>query len=320
MKAAVVSQPGAVPDYTDFADPQAEEGRLLVRPVAVGVHPIVRALAAGAHYGSADGWPMIPGLDCVAETSEGTLVYTGGTQAPYGTMAELASVPAARATPLPAGADPAVVAGALNPGLSTWVPLQHLAGRASDALVLITGATGVAGRMAVQNARAVGASQIIAIGRDADKLTSHTTLGAETTVALVGEREADVAALEQALGGRRPALVLDLAWGWVAETLIDALTGRTLAQASGSTRYVEIGAAAGATAAVPGAAFRSFPLEMIGHGLGSASVAQVGALVPGYLEMLASGTVEVEVERFPIAQVAQAWEPEASGVRNVVTI
>jgi len=148
LKAAVVSQPGAVPDCTDFADPQAEEGRLLVRPVAVGVHPIVRALAAGAHYGSADGWPMILGLDCVAETREGTLVYTGGTRAPYGTMAELASVPAARATALPAGADPAVIAGALNPGLSTWVPLQHLAGRAQDALVLITGATGGAGRRA----------------------------------------------------------------------------------------------------------------------------------------------------------------------------
>ena len=200
------------------------------------------------------------------------------------------------------------------------MPLQHIAGRAEDALVVITGATGMAGRMGVQNARALGASQIIAIGRDADRLAALTTLGAEATVALTGERDEDVALLEQAFAGRRPTLVLDLAWGWVAETLIDALTGRTMAKAPGATHYVEIGAAAGATANLAGAAFRSAPLTLIGHGLGSASMAEVGALVPGYLEMLAAGTIDVDVARFPIEQVADAWAPEASGVRNVVTV
>lgn len=320
MKAAVITQPGAAPVYADFADPTPRDGRQLVRPVAIGVHPIVRALAAGAHYSGGDGWPMIPGVDCVAEAPDGRLVYTGGTQSPYGTMAQLASVPAGFGSPLPADADPTVVAGSLNPGLSTWVPLQHIAGRAQDALVVITGATGMAGRMGVQNARALGASQIIAIGRDADRLAALTTLGAETTVALSGARDEDVALLEEAFGGRRPTLVLDLAWGWVAETLIDALTGSTMAKATGSTHYVEIGAAAGVTASLAGAAFRSAPLTLIGHGLGSASMAEVGALVLGYLEMLAAGTIDVDVARFPIAEVAEAWAPEASGVRNVVTI
>lgn len=319
MKAAVVSQPGVAPTYADFAEPEAADGRRILTVVAAGLHPIVRALAAGQHYGSSDGWPMIPGLDCVAETEDGALVYTGGVQAPYGTMAELVSVPAGRATTLPPGADPAIVAGALNPGLSTWVPLQDIADHPADALVVITAATGTAGRMGVQNARALGARQIIALGRDAAALEAVAELGAETTVILSGDRAPDVAALDQALAGRRPTIILDLAWGWVAETVFDVLSGPSLAGQLGATQYVQIGNAAGPIAALPGAAFRSAPVTLIGHGLGSASAAAIGSLIPGYLELLANDTIRVEVARFPLSQVTQAWAPETSGVRHVLT-
>ena len=319
MKAAVVTAPGARPTYGEFADPGLAEGRQILRMVAAGLHPIVRALAAGDHYASDGGWPLVPGIDRVAETDDGTLVYTGGVQAPYGTMSELVSVPAGRATPLPEGADPIVVAASLNPGLSTWVPLQRIAGVAEDAMVLVTAASGVAGRMGVQNARALGARQIIAIGRDNTRLEPLRTLGAETTLAWSGDRSDDVAALEQVLAGRRPTIVLDLAWGWVAETLFDVLASRSLASQSGSTHYVQIGSSAGATAILPGATLRSTPVTLIGHGLGSASATAVGGLVPGYLELLAAGTVRVDVERFPLADVAAAWAPETTGVRRVLT-
>lgn len=289
-----------------------------MRMVAAGVHPIARALASGQHYGSAGVLPMVPGIDCVAQTEDGKLLYTGGTLAPYGTLADLVSVPVGRGTPLPAGADPAVVAGSLNPGLSTWVPLQQVADRAGESVIVITGATGMAGRMGVQNARTLGATQIVALGRDAARLEPLLALGAETTVALTGDRSTDVAAVERALAGRRPTIVLDLVWGPVAETLFEVLSGGSLANQPGSTLYVEIGAAAGSTAEIPGAALRSAPLSLIGHGLGSASAAATGALVPGYLDLLAAGTVRAEVERFPLAQVGEAWAPEQPGVRNVI--
>src|ERR1700691_4714581 len=110
MKAAVITSPGATPEYADFADPGAADGRELVELVAAGIHPVVRSLASGRHYGSAGVWPMIPGVDAVARTGDGELVYTGYPVPPYGTLAEWISVPGGMRLRLPAGADPVPVA------------------------------------------------------------------------------------------------------------------------------------------------------------------------------------------------------------------
>src|ERR1700689_2001689 len=108
MKAAVITSPGATPEYADFADPGAADGRELVELVAAGIHPVVRSLASGRHYGRRGGWP----------------VSRGSPVPPYGTLAERISVPGGMRLRLPAGADPVPVAAGLNPGLSSWLPLK----------------------------------------------------------------------------------------------------------------------------------------------------------------------------------------------------
>ena len=257
-------------------------------------------------------------MDCVARTDDGSLVYTGYPQSPYGTLAQLVSVPAQLGFPVPDRADPAVVAGHLNPGLSTWLPLQHLAGRAEGATVVVTGATGAAGRLAVQNARALGVPSVIALGRDTDALATLRPLGATGTVTLTGYRTADISAIQAALDDRSPAMVLDPVWGWVAETLLESLIGQGLEEKAGPTRYVHLGAAGGSTAAVPGAVLRSRPIEIVGSGAGSSPMSVILAQLPRYLAMLADGTLTARVRTFGLADIAAAWEPETSGERHVV--
>jgi NADPH:quinone reductase-like Zn-dependent oxidoreductase len=320
MKAAVLRSPGGVPEYAGFEEPPVPPGRELVELAAAGIHPVVRSLAAGRHYGSAGSYPLIPGVDAVARTAGGGLVYTGHVQSPYGTLAERMAVPATMKLPLPAAAEPERVAGGVNPGLSSWLPLrsrQSEAGRLGT--ILILGATGMAGLLAVQNARLLGADRVIAAGRDQARLERAAAHGA-TTVPLLDALDATAAALAGALGGTTPGLVLDFIWGAPAEAAFAALARRGLEEDDADISYVQIGALAGAEAAVPAALLRSRHIRITGSGAGSASAQMIMAELPGYIQMIAEGRVEVPVRVFPLSAVTDAWAASADGGQRVVVV
>jgi NADPH:quinone reductase-like Zn-dependent oxidoreductase len=320
MKAAVLRGPGGVPEYADFGEPPVPSGRELVELAAAGIHPVVRSLAAGRHYGSTGRYPLIPGVDAVARTADGGLVYTGYVQSPYGTLAERMAVPTTMKLPLPGRAEPERVAGGLNPGLSSWLPLRN---RQSEAgalgTVLILGATGMAGLLAVQNARLLGADRVIAAGRDRDRLARAAAYGA-VTAPLLDARDATAAALADALGETTPGLVLDFVWGAPAEAAFAALARRGLEEDDTDLSYVQIGALAGAEAAVPAALLRSRRIRITGSGAGSASVQRIMAELPGYIQMIAEGRVDVPVRVFPLSAVTDAWAASAGGGERVVVV
>ncbi|HUC22479.1 MAG TPA: zinc-binding alcohol dehydrogenase family protein [Streptosporangiaceae bacterium] len=328
MKAAVLRSPDGTPECADFDEPPVPSGRELVGLAAAGIHPVVRSLAANRHYGSTGTYPLIPGVDAVARTADGTLVYTGYVQPPYGTLAERMAVPAAMKLPIPDGAEPERVAGGLNPGLSSWLPLRN---RQSEAgalgTVLILGATGMAGLLAVQNARLLGADRVIAAGRDRDRLARAEAYGATTVplpardaAAPPGARDVTAAALADALGGTAPGLVLDFVWGAPAEAAFAALARRGLEEDDADIAYVQIGALAGGEAAVPSALLRSRRIRISGSGAGSASIDTIMAELPGYIEMIANGSVEVPVRVFALSAVSQAWAAAGSGGERVVVV
>jgi NADPH:quinone reductase-like Zn-dependent oxidoreductase len=320
MKAAVLRGPGSEPEYADFGEPPVPSGRELVELAAAGIHPVVRSLAAGRHYGSTGTYPLIPGIDAVARTAGGGLVYTGYVQPPYGTLAQRMAVPATMKLPLPDGAEPARVAGGLNPGLASWLPLrQRQSGAGPLGTVLILGATGMAGLLAVQNARLLGAGQVIAAGRDQARLARAAAYGA-TTVPLRGARDATAVALADALGGTAPGLVLDFVWGAPAEAAFAALARRGLEEDDADISYVQIGALAGPEAAVPAALLRSRRIRITGSGAGAASVEMIMAELPGYLQMIAEGRVEVPVRVFPLSAVTDAWAASARCGERVVVV
>jgi NADPH:quinone reductase-like Zn-dependent oxidoreductase len=320
MKAAVLRGPGSEPEYADFAEPPVPSGRELVELAAAGIHPVVRSLAAGRHYGSTGTYPLIPGIDAVARTASGGLVYTGYVESPYGTLAQRMAVPATMKLPLPDGAEPARVAGGLNPGLASWLPLRQRQSEAGPlGTVLILGATGMAGLLAVQNARLLGADQVIAVGRDQARLARATAHGA-TAVPLRGDRDTTAVALADALGGTAPGLVLDFIWGAPAEAAFAALARRGLEEDDADISYVQIGALAGLEAAVPAALLRSRRIRITGSGAGTASVKAIMAELPGYLQMIAEGRVEVPVRVFPLSAVTDAWAAAARCGERVVVV
>jgi NADPH:quinone reductase-like Zn-dependent oxidoreductase len=320
MKAAIVTAPGATPEYGEFPEPQVDDGFELVELVAAGLHPIVRSLAAGRHYGSTQAWPLVPGVDVVARTPAGDLIQTGFVRPPHGTFAERMAVPKKIRISLPPGADPVKIAGGLNPGLASWLPLKARV-REIDSLatVLVLGVTGMAGYLAVQHARILGATRVVGVGRNPERLARAAALGA-ATVALSGNREADVAAIVEALGGTTPSIVLDFLWASAAETAFASFARRGLEEDTADIAYMQIGATAGPDAAVPAALLRSRRIHISGSGAGSAKVADIIAEVPVYMQLIADGSVDVPTKTVPLSSISEAWAASEDPAYRIVVV
>ncbi|MFT4108242.1 zinc-binding dehydrogenase [Propionicimonas sp.] len=304
MKAVVMTAPETSPTGGTFGEPEPRPGEDVVELIGAGLHQVVRSRASGAHYSSAGMFPNVPGVDAVARTSDGRVVYTGWIRPPWGTMAERMAAPAG--IELPPRADPLAVAAGVNPAMSGWFPL---AGRREEngslGTVLIVGATGMSGRLAVQSAFALGADRVVAAGRDAGRLEEVAALGA-TPVSLTGPDAAS--ALADALAGERPSIVLDYVWGPAAETAFEALNRSGFDEDGGvDTVYTQIGGLAGRTAAVPADLLRSRPIRILGSGLGSVSNEKLLAGLPGVIGLIADGTLAVPYTPFPIEDAAAAW-------------
>ena len=191
MKAAVVSSFGTAPRYEDFPSPApggADE--IVVDVLAAGLHPRVRSQADGSHYTSTGELPLVPGIDGVGRDPDGKLRYFILPDTTMGAMAEQTVVDTRRSVVLPGGTNPVTVAAAMNPAMSSWVGLRQRVAFQPGMNVLILGATGNAGQLAVQVAKLLGAGQIVAAGRDAGKLPGLTALGATETVVLDGSPDA----------------------------------------------------------------------------------------------------------------------------------
>jgi NADPH:quinone reductase-like Zn-dependent oxidoreductase len=320
MKAAVVTASGAIPEYGEFSEPQVDDAYELVELVAAGLHPIVRSLAAGRHYGSTQSWPLVPGVDVVARTAAGDFIYTGLVRPPHGTFAERMAIPKKMRIPLPPEADPVKVAAGLNPGLPSWLALKTRV-REVDSLatVLVLGVTGLAGYLAVQNARRLGATRVVGVGRNPARLARAAALGA-ATVALSGNREADAAAIADALGGTAPSIVLDFLWASPAEAAFASLARRGLEEDTADVAYLQIGATAGPEAAVPAALLRSRRIRISGSGAGSAQIADIMDEVPVYMQLIADRSVDVPTKTVPLSSISEAWTASADDTDRIVVV
>jgi NADPH:quinone reductase-like Zn-dependent oxidoreductase len=320
MKAAILYSADSVPVYGDFDEPAAGPGSEIVEFVAAGIHQVTRSVATGRHYGRDAVFPVIPGLNGVARTASGELVFTASGEPPYGTFAERIASPDAMRFPLPDGARPEAVAAGINPGMASWLPLNaRLAETGGLSTVLILGVTGLSGYLAAQNASLLGVGRVVGAGRSKEGLDRAAAAGAQT-VALTGDRDADAAALAEALDGDAPGLVLDFVWGTVAETALAALGREGLSEDRADIKYVQIGALAGPEAAVPSALLRSRKLTISGSGAGSVPAAEIKAQIPRYIQLIADGSVQVPFRTFPLSDVGAAWTASAESGPRVVLV
>lgn len=317
MKAAVIREYGRPPVWADFPDPEPREGETLIRTVAAGVSNIARMRVAGTHYSAAGELPAVAGMDAVGRTEGGRRVYLGAPRQPYGTMAELVAVADRMLFPLPDELDDAIAAALPNPGVSAWLSLAHTGGLRPGQQVLVLGATGVTGRLAVQCARLLGAGRVVAAGRDPDSLARLTELGADATIRLGGS--GDPAEAFAAAAGDGYDLVIDYLWGAPTEALIRSIARDDLDRSGKRTRLVQIGEMAGPRISLPAAALRSSALEVVGNGTGG--LPSMTVLREAFQQVLGAavrGDLVIDVETAPLSDVEQAWQRSLPGRRLVL--
>lgn len=305
MYAAVVRSFDRPPTYDVFPEPTGPD---VVAVVAAGLHPRVRSAANGTHYTSEGSLPMVPGIDGVGRTANGELLYFVADDNGIGTMTERAAVDRRRAVVLPDGADPVAVAAGMNPAMSSWIALRRRANFQPGGSVLVLGATGNAGQLAVQIAKYLGASKVIGAGRDPERLKLLTTLGADDAVNLddVAKAAADV------------DVVLDYLWGEPTQQAMSAILHARTDRAHPLT-WIQIGSMAARELILPSYLLRAAALTIVGSGQGSVSARDILADLPELATLITSGQLAINPQPIPLADVELAWtQPARPGVRVVL--
>jgi NADPH:quinone reductase-like Zn-dependent oxidoreductase len=311
MRAAVVTDFTKPPVYQDFPQPAATtDSDVVVDVIAAGLHPLVRSRAAGTHYTSTGKLPLVPGIDGVGRAPDGTLRYFV-VATDLGAMAEQTVVDLRRSVVLPEGADPVAIAAAMNPAMSSWVALRRRVAMEPGQTVVVLGATGGAGRLAVQTAKHLGAGTVIGVGRNHRRLDALPDLGADDVITL-DDLDAN---LDRVLGAD---IVVDYIWGWPAAELMAGFARGRHDRAQPLT-WIQIGSMAGACADIPAAALRSMPLQIVGSGIGSVPVADIVAELPELASAISNGTLRTQARAVPLAEVEQAWQEPEDGQRVVFT-
>lgn len=319
MKAAVVGDFTSPPQYRDFANPIPASEETLIEVSAAALTPLVKSQASGKHYSSEANLPFIPGVDGVGRRPDGSRVYFAFPTRPYGAMAELTTVRSTLCVPLPDDVDDVVAAAIANPGMSSWASLTKRASFRDGETVLINGATGIAGRLAIQISRHLGARRVIATGRNEASLDGVAEIGADVLIPLDQPPEELVKVFRREIAASGVDVILDYLWGTSAESLIAAISGSASGKAEPRIRYVQIGSIAGPTISLPAAALRSSGLELLGNGLGSLSNESLIEVIGELMNTIVSGKLTINVEPVPLADVETAWGRESAG-RIVFTI
>jgi NADPH:quinone reductase-like Zn-dependent oxidoreductase len=316
MNAAVVTSFDDPPHYEQFQVPQPGADETLVDVLAVGLHPRTRTGAAGSHYTSTVTLPMIPGIDGVGQRSDGKRIYFVAADDVIGTMAEKAVVDERRAIELPDEVDVAKVAAAMNPAMSAWVALRRRVPIEPGQSVLVLGATGNAGTMAVQVAKRLGAGRVVGAGRDLTRLGALPAVGADDVVQLTDDAEASDHALAAAAAD--VDIVIDYLWDKPAQRAIMALlTAR--GDRSRAMNWIQIGSMAGPTIELPSIALRSANFRLQGNGQGAVSTQAYLAELPSLVAEIDAGTIAVRANRVPLAEVEAVWSrPDVPGERTVL--
>ncbi|WP_193166170.1 quinone oxidoreductase family protein [Microbulbifer hainanensis] len=316
MKAAVVDSFANAPRYADFAEPSAQADEVIVNVRAAALSQLVRLQAGGKHYTSGEP-PFVPGADGVGVLEDGQRVYFAFPRPPVGAMAERVAVKSAYTVALPDDLDDITAAAIANPGMSSWAALTERVAMQPGETVLVNGATGASGRLAIQIAKHLGAAKVIATGRNPATEPELRALGADDFIPLNQPREALTAAFRTAIAAGVD-VVLDYLWGPSAEAFLAAATSHGAGEAAPSISFVNIGSLGGTEINLSAGALRSSGVELLGSGLGSVSHTALVRAIGDMLAAVHSTGFQVQAEAVPLADVESAWARESSA-RLVLT-
>jgi NADPH:quinone reductase-like Zn-dependent oxidoreductase len=309
MRGALIRELGAAPEIADVG---SADGAAVVAMVAVALNPLDVNIANGRFYGGHPELPYVPGCEGVGRVGGGLVyVFGGGLGVSRdGVLTERVAVPEGASFELPGAAEPGVAAACGIAGVAAWAPVTRVAQVREGDRVLVLGATGTVGQIALQAARLRGAERVVAAGRDRERLERARELGADAVVELDGE--ALGSRFKEACGGDGPTVVIDPLWG-------APVTAATEAAAPGA-RIVQIGQSAGPEATLTSANVRGKQLRILGHSNFGMSAAERREMHLELLGEVQAGRIVLDLERFPLERVGEAWQAQARGAKAIVDL
>ncbi|GAA4461929.1 zinc-binding alcohol dehydrogenase family protein [Nemorincola caseinilytica] len=317
MKAAIINDFGELPQYKDFPDPVVNEGETLVHVRASVLENFDKGTAKGTHYSSKKLFPQFPaivGTDGIGVTEDGRTVGFGNMKPPYGAFAEKAA--AGYIVPAPVDIDPAKVAAIPPSVLASLLPLKYSAKLLHGETVLINGAIGVSGRIAIQVAKMLGAGKVIGTGRNEQSLGLLTQLGADIIIDLKQPEDRLQKVFERE--SRNIDVVIDFLWGHPAEILINTFIPNEAGFAKRNIRYIQIGEMAGSHISLPGSALRTSGLQMMG--VGKVPMETLFEEVENVYNLIRTDKFYMDIERVPLSEIASAWQQTDTAGKRIVIV
>ncbi len=306
----MITELGGNPELADRQDPPGEQSYEIA---AVALNPIDVNVSAGRYFGGHPDFPYIPGCEGVGRAADGTRVYLFGDGlglARDGLLAERAAAPASLGIPIPDDVSDELAVSCGIAGLAGWMPVAWRAPVRPDDRVLVLGATGTVGLVAVQAAKLLGAAHVVAAGRNPDRLRRAAELGADATVSL--EEDDLAAAFTEATDGKGPTYIVDTLWGSPAVAALQA--------AAAGWRLVQVGQSAGPEATLTSASIRGKMGDLYGY---TDFAVPTDLFREHYLRLTghaAAGEIALDIETYPLARVAEAWERQATGVGTKIVV
>jgi NADPH:quinone reductase-like Zn-dependent oxidoreductase len=323
MKAAIIAAPGRAPTYGEFSEPVPSEGKELISVSASALSQFSKSRSSGSHYSSDAAFPSVAGADGVGRTADGRRVYFVLPEAPYGALAEASIVDLKHCVPVPDGLDDPTAAAIANPGMSAWAALVERARLQTGETVLVNGATGTAGRLAIQLARHLGAGKIIGTGRNANELKELASLGADVVIPFridpgdtAGAKQYEHALIAEFANDID--VVIDYLWGESAKTIIVAIAKAV--ENAKPVRFVHTGGASREeNIELPGAALRSSAIQLMGSGVKSVPFPQLLGGVGNVFDAVVPAKLQIATKLVPLAAIEDSWGAPGKP-RIVVTI
>lgn len=322
MKAAVIYNRGEMPQYTDFPEPILKsEDEVLMSVKAVAIKHFDKGKAKGTHYSAEINRQnaMVPGSDGVGLLEDGTRVFALG----KGMIAEKAIIDKRKMIKLPGGIDDASACALPNAVAGSAMALRFRAGIKPGETVLINGATGFTGKIAIQVAKYYRAKKIIVTGRNKQTLQTLFTLGANETVLLTQTDEDFIAQIKEIHSNTLIDIIIDYLWGHTAELILASLKGN--GSFSHKTRFVSEGSVTGDKIQLSAENLRSVDLQLSGSGLGSWAEDEMKVLfseiLPEMFQLAADNKLKIDTIEVSLPDIEKLWEMEiAGGKRLVITI
>lgn len=312
MHAAVLQEPGELPEYREHPDPVQEAGTTVVRMTAASIVPLDQLIASGVSYFGRPATPYVPGTQGVGVVEQSAtwpqgarafVVTTAGMAPGNGTLAELCAVPDEAVVPLPDGAADVDAAALGMSAVAAWMALTDRAHLAPGERVVVLGAGGTVGQVALAAAKLLGAARVVAVCRSAAAAERARSAGADDVVELDPDVDRLTDRLRDAVGAAD--VVVDPVFG-VAATA----ASRVLAPFG---RLVNLGGMAGDTAAFSSAVLRSRTAAVLGYTNALLTADQRRAALDAVFAHAAAGRLTVAHEVVPLAEVAAAWARQAAG-------